>query len=214
MGFACQMTIVGEEVPEIVLKPLSKSDVAQTLPGMQQYSTVKWLSADAQTLESEEAWYERIRNSETDVLFGVYIEDTLVGSFGLHGMKNRRATAGAVIFSQQHHSAGIGTSVTRAGLFYAVEVLDLVVIDSSVMAMNERSHRMQESAGFVTTGRIVNSQFVNGDPCDLLNLLWVNPIGFAWDFFWRGADPGAEFHEARSRAQRALNWAEEHVTLL
>lgn len=215
MGFGCQMKIADEKVGEILLKPFAKDDLHQVLPGMQQHSTLRWLSLrDAQTSEGELSWYERVSTSTTDVIFGVFVEDRLIGSFGLHGLSDSRATAGAVIFASDRQSAGIGTSVTRAGLHYAVQVLDILVIDSSVMALNERSHRMQESAGFVTTGRIVNSQFVDGEPCDLLNLVWVNPASHAWDYFWRGADPGAEFHEARSRAQRALTWAAEHVTLL
>jgi RimJ/RimL family protein N-acetyltransferase len=215
MGFGCHMKIEDEQAGEVLLKPFASDDLTQMMPGMQQHSTLRWLSLrDAQTSEGEQAWYERVSASVTDVIFGVFVEDRLIGSFGLHGLADSRATAGAVIFASDRRSAGIGTSVTRAGLYYAVQVLDILVIDSSVMALNERSHRLQESAGFVTTGRIVHSQFVDGQPCDLLNLVWVNPDSHAWDYFWRGADPGAEFHEARSRAQRALDWAEEHITLL
>lgn len=215
MGFGCQVQIADEQGRAILLKPFALEDMRHLLPGMQYHSNLKWLGRSfAQTLESEQAWYERMSSSETDVLFGVFVDDVPVGSFGLHGMRDRRATAGAVMFSNDHQSARIGTSVTRAGLYYATQVLDIIAIDASVKSSNQRSHRMQESAGFVTTGRIVNSQFVDGRQCDLLNLLWVNPERYAWNYFWRGANPGKPFQGARARARHVLAWAEENVVFL
>ncbi len=215
MAFGCQMQIILDDFREVQLKPFTRDDVSQVVDGMQRYSNLKWLSTrNAQTLETEQAWYDRVSTSTDDVLFGVHVHGRLVGSFGLHGVADQRGTAGAVMFSSQHQEAGIGTAVTRAGLFYAVRVLDMAAIDSAVLSSNERSRRMQQSAGFVVTGRKLRCHVVDGRICDELSLIWINPERYCWDNFWRGSAPGDKFASARDKARHALAWAETHVTFL
>ncbi len=215
MAFGCRMQITLDDERAVELKPFARDDVAQIVGGMQRYSNLKWLSTrNAQTLESEEAWYDQISTSTDEVIFGVHVDGRLVGSFGLHHIANGRGTAGAVMFSGKHQEAGIGTAVTRAGLYYAVRVLDMIAIDSAVLSVNERSRRMQESAGFVVTGRKLRCHNVDGKLCDELILVWVNPGRYTWQYMWRGAAVSDDFAEARKRAQNVLSWSEEHVTFL
>lgn len=212
MAFGCQMRITLDDERVIELKPFTREHMPQVVDGMQRYSNLKWLATDsAKTLEMEQAWYDHISTSNDDVIFGVFQDDRLVGSFGLHRIASRRAGAGAVMFSLDHQSQGIGTYVTRAGLYYAVTVLDIMAIDSGVLASNERSQRMQESAGFVVTGRKIHTYVVDGRPTDELMLLWVNPAEHAWNYFWRDALVTQEFLDARERARVALAWAQDHV---
>ncbi|QQS27023.1 GNAT family N-acetyltransferase [bacterium] len=215
MAFGCQMSVSLDDGRTVELKPFTREDVSDAVGGMQRYSNLKWLSTNhAQTIESEQAWYDHIASSTDEVIFGVHIDNQLIGSFGLHRIADRRGTAGAVMFSRDHQEMGIGTAVTRAGLYYAVQVLDMVAIDSAVLSMNVRSLSMQESAGFVVTGRKLRCHIVDGRPCDELIMVWINPNRHTWQYIWRNTSEGKQFVEARKRAWSVLSWAEEHVTLL
>jgi RimJ/RimL family protein N-acetyltransferase len=197
------------------LAPFEREDVSQIVRGMQKYSNLKWLSLrDAQTLGSEQVWYDRVSNAPDEVVFGVWRGDDLIGCFSLMNIVDRRATAGAVLYSNDAQEMGIGSAVTRAGLHYAVHVLDLMAIDSEALSVNERSLRMQESVGFVGTGSRLQAAVVDGQLCNSISLLWVNPSEYVWDYFWRGRIITDAFKSARTKAELALGWADEHVAYL
>lgn len=216
MAFGCRMQVRMGNGSVVTLAPFERADMAQIVEGVQCYSNLKWLSLrDAQTLESEQAWYERVSTATDEVAFGVWISGPhLIGCFSLMHIADKRATAGAVMYAQDQQEKGIGTAVTRAALHYAVNVLDMVAIDSDVLSMNERSRRMQESVGFVQTGARLQAAVVDGKLCDMQQLLWVNPRDHAWDYFWRDRPEPETFIDAREKSQAALDWAEEHVTYL
>lgn len=206
---------------DLLLRPYRSEEAATMVAGMQRYSVGRTLSqARAQTLEDEQAWLARQRETAEEVGWAICLaeSDRPIGSIGLSKLVNRRGEAGLVIFDPEYWGKGVAQAASRAMVLYMVEVEDILAVDAGVMAVNAASYRLQLSVGFVLNGRIPQATYLDGAPCDLLRLTWVNPSAEAWRYFWRGQrDPQGldePYVAGRKRARAALAWARRNVELL
>ena len=123
-------------------------------------------------LEFEEAWYERISRSQTDVPFTLYELQHLqaIGNAGLHHIDYQQRTAefGMLIGEKEFWGRGIGTETTRFVLQYAFHNLGLHNVLLQVYADNQAAIRAYTRAGFKLIGRRREARRDSGSVQDIL----------------------------------------------
>jgi RimJ/RimL family protein N-acetyltransferase len=123
-------------------------------------------------LEFEEAWYQRMTQSDHDFVFTIYDLETLrpIGNAGLHQVDHQQRTAefGMAIGEKEFWGRGYGTETTSLLLDYGFRNLGLHNIMLRVFANNSAAIRAYEKAGFRRVGVRRESRRVGGDIWDIL----------------------------------------------
>lgn len=144
------------------LRPLELADARTLYVGINNPDVWQYLSSAAafpKGIGFEEEWIkEKQKPNKHDVTLGICLTATseLIGTIGLHQIDylNRTAVTGTVIFKSEHQSQGYGTDAKMALLRYAFLVLNLRLIESRVVAFNDRSRRYGEKCGYQLDGRL------------------------------------------------------------
>jgi len=165
------LNIIGQKV---ALGPLRRELVPLYLRWINDFTVLRNLAIGVTptTLESEEAWYERVSKSERDVVFTVYERATLrpIGDAGLHAIDhlNRTAEYGIFIGESDRRGKGYGGEVTALLLDYGFNLLGLHSIMLRVFGYNERALRVYERAGFRPAGRLREAHRLGGQAYDVI----------------------------------------------
>lgn len=218
MGFGFRMAFETEKGQEITMRPFHEDDIPQMLVGMQSYEVCRTLSTrEAQTEKLERDWLSRVEADDSSVLWAICIDDVVIGSSDLHRRSDNRWSSGSVIFDRQCWGQGIAKAAHRARTWYAVEVLNLLSIESGFLKGNLGSQRALYHSGYFDYGTVYRYDYAQGEPKDMGLMLWVDPRKYSWQYFWNGKPP-KDIREAakagRERALAALKWAEENVRFL
>ncbi len=216
------MRFTTDKGAHIIMRPFQPSEMDQVSRLISSYHVARTLVLpSAQTVEQELAWLEQAssttNSSHWAICWAKSVADTVgspIGTLGLRDIKNGRGNAGVVLFDKSAWQQGIASAVARAGCYYGARVLDLRAIDAGAMHTNTGSIRAQLGAGFVRVGMQYGQFRLDGEPAHLLMTMWVNPTEYAWNYFWGNNRPPQQFLEGRKRGLAALEWANEHVTLL
>lgn len=208
---------------DIELAPLSREVMAEFIsPGLQQHSVTRYmLLSTAPVLEDEYEWYEKLRTSTTDIVWGIYdISDDgrkLIGATGIHQISSTpiaTGTTGVVIFRSEYWGKGIATAIHKARTWYAFYHKGLVCLNSSVLVGNAASLKALETCGYRATHVNRNIKFVEGELKHEQCVECLNPDTVAWRRWWGKDRPSQAAIKARQRAVQAMEWAFEHVELL
>ncbi len=139
----------------VTLAPIKPEHLEHYLEWFADPEVTRFLTRDAPpTLKEEEEWLERVARSETDVVWGLFVEDEHIGSTGIHGInwRSRHAVTGTLIGDRRRWGRGIGTEsmVLRTG--YAFGELGLEKLITHVFEGNVASRRALEKVGYRTVG--------------------------------------------------------------
>jgi RimJ/RimL family protein N-acetyltransferase len=135
-------------------------------PEVTEQLLIVWPEALAQTRD----FYERNRNSDSDVLLSI---ETLAGEFvgcvGLHGIdpRNRVAELGIWI-GRPWWDKGYGTDAVRATCRFGFREMNLQRVFLRVYETNPRGRRAYEKVGFKEEGRLRRSHFIDGHYVDVI----------------------------------------------
>lgn len=155
--------------------------------------TLAVLAGGPLTREDEEAWYDRMRGNQAEVLFVIYELSTSrpIGTAGLHGVNHRHGTAtfGIMIGEKECWGRGYGTEATRLTLDYAFSVLGLHNVLLTVYEYNRRGIRAYEKAGFRPIGRRTGARRIGDRRYDELYMEALAP-DFADSALRRSLVPG------------------------
>lgn len=209
---------------QIEMAPLSRDVMEQFIEdgGMQRYQVHKFLGRiGSPVLEDEYEWYDKVRTSRDDVVWGIFIKDQegrkLIGSTGLHNINGqdhspyKSATSGFMIFRTEWWGQGIASACHRTRTMYAFDVLGLVIINSKVIFENEASRRAVEGVGYLVRASSRMPGLYHGEVRNDDELRVINPDKYAWQYWWRNETVPDEARAARKKTQAALKWARTHV---
>lgn len=204
----------------IELAPLEKSVMSEFVPGMQQHSVLKYLTRDAQVIEDEEEWYDRVRTRKNGIVWGVWVIDgdtrTVIGTTAFHDIKRDvtyQATTGSMLFRKEYWGRGIASRIHMARTWYGFHHMGLDRIMSAVIQGNVASRRALEKSGYDLVYVERNTQFVDGHLHHQDNLECLNPEDPFWSNWWHGDRPTKRMIDARRRTRDAMEWAAQHVEL-
>lgn len=122
-------------------------------------------------LQEREFFEKMTGHLETDVVFAI---ETLggkhIGFSGLHNINFRHgiAVSGTVIGDKGEWGKGYGSDACKIRSRYVFEVLGLRMVLSECFDGNERSLRMQKSAGYVEYGRCPKKLWKRGQYRDMI----------------------------------------------
>ena len=165
------VNMVGEKV---ALGPLRRDLVPLYLRWINDFEVTRALGVGQRptTLESEEAWYDRVGRSESDLSFTIYERATMrpIGNTGLHDVDHgsQTATFGIMIGEKDSWGQGFGSETARLMLDYGFHGLGLHNIMLTVLGFNERAIRAYSRAGFRIFGRRREAIRRGGRLCDLV----------------------------------------------
>lgn len=221
MAFGSIMRLAVGELT-IELAPLSREVMPEFIqPGMQTATVTKYLETQAQVLENEYEWYEKVRTDATSRTWGIWIvrsdERELIGSSSLHNIKKDfffEAGSGSLIFKPEYWGVGIASVTHQARTWYAFYVMGIDRIWSEVIQGNDASRRALEKSGYRVTHARRNDKFVEGRLRHVDQFECINPSALVWKRWWGDDKPGKSARDARQRALLAMEWASNNVTLL
>ena len=208
---------------DIELAPIPKEEMSRFIEngGMQQHSVTQYLHRGAPVLEDEHEWYDKVRNQNDSVIWGIWVITTdgrkLIGSSSLHSIDGdhfRQATSGSLIFDTAYWRRGIARSAHKARTWYGFSQLGLSRIKSAVIVGNIASQRALMGSGYDKVYVERNEVFVNGKFHDKLCLECINPDPLFWDRWWGKCKPTKLSLSSRSRSLSCLEWAGTNVTLV
>lgn len=221
MAFGSIMRVAVGELT-IELAPLNRDVMGEFIrPGMQSGVITKYLETKAKVLEDEYEWYEKVRTDDTSRTWGIWVvhgdDRELIGTSSLHSLDKDffyQAGSGSLIFKHGYWGKGIATAIHRARTWYAFNVMGIDRIWSEVILGNVASRRALEHSGYYVIGVKRNAQFVDGKLRHMDRLECVNPTPAVWKRWWGDDRPSKAARDARMRAQQAMEWASENVTLM
>lgn len=141
------------------LRPFKKTDAPILQRGVNDPEVRQFLGRVYPVTErEEEEWIDKQGRSDTDVALAIMTvaDDKLIGSIGLHHISwsDRTAVTGTVIWDKDYWSKGCGTDAKMLLLDFAFNALDLLIVQSKVIAFNARSLRYAEKCGYKEVARI------------------------------------------------------------
>ncbi len=205
----------------IELAPLNREVMSEFIkPGMQSAHITKYLVTGAKVLEDEYEWFESVRTDKASLTWGVWIvkddERELIGTTSLHHLKKDffyEAGSGSLLFKRKYWGKGIASAIHQARTWYGFHVEGLDRVWSEVLQGNVASRRALEKSGYYVTHVRRNEKFVEGTLRHIDQLECLNPNDATWKRWWGDDHPTKAARDARRRAQDAMKWASENVTL-
>lgn len=168
----------------------------------------------AQTLENEKDWYNKMRVSPNDVVWGIRPEGEtqFIGTTGLHQLDlSLSCVSGIIIWDTNWWHRGIATRAHLGRTMYAADYLSRFTIKSHVRADNVGSYKALERKGYIRTGIDPRTTFRQGKFLDTYNYIWFHPERISVLFKEEGGVPPLEYQEGIAKAQVALSLAREVV---
>jgi RimJ/RimL family protein N-acetyltransferase len=205
----------------VELAPLNRDVMEEFIhPGMQSYIITKYLTQAAKTAEDEYEWYDKVRQDETSMTWGIWIVEgdsrILIGTTALHDLKKDRmmqAVSGSMLFRKEYWGKGIASHIHMARTWYGFQQMGLHRITSKVIQGNIASRRALEKSGYNLMYVERNTNFVDGKLRHMDNLECLNPNDPFWSQWWNGDRPSKQMLAARERSTIAMEWAKQNVEL-
>ncbi|WP_077037213.1 GNAT family N-acetyltransferase [Pelomonas sp. KK5] len=137
---------------------------------------------------SEELWRQRIQDNNaagsTHLMLVAERDDELVGCAGLHpvgpALRRRHAMTLGISVSPHAQGQGIGRALMEALIDYADRWGQVLRIELTVYADNERAIRLYERCGFEREGRLRGYALRDGRYEDCLTMARLHPQPPRW----------------------------------
>jgi RimJ/RimL family protein N-acetyltransferase len=159
----------------VTLAPLSPEHLQNYLLWFADTEVTRFLKRNAPpTRKEEEEWLERTARSDTEVLWGIFVEGRHVGSIGIHAInwRSRRASTGIIIGDKRWWGRGVASEAMRLRTRYAFDELGLEKLVTTVFEGNPASRRALEKVGYRTVGVYRRHEFRNGRWWDV----WIGEL--------------------------------------
>jgi len=133
---------------------------------------------------SEELWRQRLVEQsapgKTDLHLVALRDGQLLGSAGLHpaaaSLRRRHAMSLGISVSAAAQGQGVGRALMHALLDYADRWAQVLRLELSVFADNERAIRLYERCGFVREGLMRAYAMRDGQYADVLAMARLHPL--------------------------------------
>jgi RimJ/RimL family protein N-acetyltransferase len=166
-------TLVGSKVTLASIKPEHLEHYIEWFADTQ---VTRFVARDAPpTLKEEQEWLERIARSESDVVWGLFVQDDEhIGSTGIHAInwRSRHAMTGTLIGARSWWGRGIATESMELRNRYAFEELGLEKLVTHVIEGNTASRRALEHVGYQTVGLHRHHEYRHGQWWDV----WIGEL--------------------------------------
>jgi len=139
---------------KILIRPLKKKDLPQTLGWLKDPEINKFLAAAYADLDlkKEQDWLNEMDNSLTDFVFAIEVKSNkkYIGNCALHkvDLKNRECEFGIVIGDKDYWGKKFGTDAINGIAKIAFKKLSLLKIRLSVYEYNKRAINAYKKCGF------------------------------------------------------------------
>lgn len=153
------------------LRPFEIEDIDQILPHFNDEEVRRYLAVIFPVNKLvERNFIESLYKDDKNILLGMEVNGTLIGSIGLHRIDwvNRSTELGVVIFRKEYWNKGYGTKAIDLMLKYAFEYLNMNRVSLKVYEYNERAIHVYEKCGFKVEGRLRKAKFFKGRYWDVL----------------------------------------------
>jgi len=116
------------------------------------------------TPEKQFSYLLEMKESSTDVLFGIYFDKKHIGCVALHNIDwiNRSAKIGILIGEKSYWNKGIGKKAWNIITQYGLFILNLHRIYADIFEENEASLKVAKASGFKEEGIIRDKYYKNG----------------------------------------------------
>jgi RimJ/RimL family protein N-acetyltransferase len=159
----------------VTLAPLAPEHLEHYLLWFADPEVTRFLMRDSPpSRREEEEWFERTSRSDTEVLWGIFVEGRHVGSIGIHAInwRSRRAMTGIIIGDKRWWGRGVASEAMQLRTRYAFEELGLEKLITTVFEGNPASRRALEKVGYGTVGVYRRHEFRNGQWWDV----WIGEL--------------------------------------
>jgi RimJ/RimL family protein N-acetyltransferase len=159
----------------VVLAPLMPEHLEHYLLWFADPEVTRYLKHDIPpSRKQEDEWYERTSRSDTDVMWGIFVEGRHVGSISIARInwRSRRAMTGTVIGDKRWWGRGVATDAMRLRTRYAFEELGLEKLVTEVYEGNAASRKALERNGYRTVGVYRHHEFRHGQWFDV----WIGEV--------------------------------------
>lgn len=158
---------------KVYLRPLEREDAPVIVPWLNDREVIRTLLRHRPlTLREEEAFLDKVGDSEHDLALGIALRatDALIGVTGFHHIdfRNRHCSFGIAIGAKDEWGKGHGTEATTLMVQYAFDTLNLNRVWLHVHEYNERGVRAYEKVGFKREGVLRQDCFREGKYWDTL----------------------------------------------
>ena len=145
----------------ILLKVLRPNDVSESyVDWLNDYEVTKFTEQKyfRHTLESTKAFVSQKFNSEVDLLFGIFLDETHIGNIKLGFMKFEHMSADVSYFIGENKfwGKGIASKCVETVVHFAVTELGLKKINAGYYENNIGSAKVLEKCGFVVEGKRIS----------------------------------------------------------
>ena len=142
---------------KLLLKTIKADDVSRKyVDWLNDYNVTRYTEQRyfLHTSESVSDFVSRKYNSENDLLFGIYFENSHIGNFKLGPInwKHMKTEVSFFIGDTSILRKGVATECLRSIIEYAVNKLDLKKINASYYEKNIASAKVFEKCGFTIEG--------------------------------------------------------------
>jgi RimJ/RimL family protein N-acetyltransferase len=170
------------------LTPLETADVELVASWINDQAVIQYQGPPiALGADETRAWLERMRSSDSDQLYGIWLrsEERLIGTIGLHGVRGfgHQGEYGITIGAQDTWGKGYGTEAGRLILDWGFNRLNLHSVFLRAFAANAGGLRSYEKLGFKSCGLLRQAAFRCGTYLDMVymdilrdefNALWAD----------------------------------------
>ncbi|MFN7160663.1 MAG: GNAT family N-acetyltransferase [Candidatus Gracilibacteria bacterium] len=125
------------------------------------------------TLEEERIYIERMRNSSTDVLRGIYFEEKLIGTIGLHEIndEDKSARLGVIIWDKNFHKKGIASYSIKSIADFAFSEASLEKLYANILFNNTRADKFYRKLGFRAEHILERYYSLRGKEEDMIHMV-------------------------------------------
>lgn len=165
------------DAARIYLRPLARADCTPVYVGwLQDPEVTRFLEIRhaPQTLETVQAFVDRINASDNEHLFGIFLkaDDRHIGNIkiGPIGKIHPVADVTLLLGARECWGQGYGSEAIVAVSHYGIRTFDLSKLTASMYAANEASYRAFLKAGFNHEGLRRRHMLLEGRMCDVLEV--------------------------------------------
>ena len=147
MAFGPMMTVTTKQGLELELAPFARDELRPFVEGFARGTVTQYFAEHrAQTLETEQAWYDKTIADKESIVWGIWAKDgetrRLIGGTSLVSITRKHvhtAISGIIIVDKNYWGKGVASASHHARTWYAFENLGLHCIKSAVVQGNVAS---------------------------------------------------------------------------
>ena len=156
MAFGPMMTVTTKQGLELELAPFARDELRPFVEGFARGTVTQYFAEHrAQTLETEQAWYDKTIADKESIVWGIWAKDgetrRLIGGTSLVSITRKHvhtAISGIIIVDKNYWGKGVASASHHARTWYAFENLGLHCIKSAVVQGNVASLRALQRCGY------------------------------------------------------------------